>query len=355
MEKGELIIVIPAYEPNELLVDLVLKLNQYFDNEKIIVVDDGSKNKETFAKIKEFENVILLNHPENRGKGAALKTAYQYILQLKDQAHIIVTADADGQHRPEDIFKVANYYDEIKEGIVLGSRLFEKKVPLRSRFGNSVTRFLFRLGNSQSLQDNQTGLRAFGDELLPFMMEISGNRYEYEMNVLMECSRKNISIHEVKIDTVYINNNASSHFHPIKDFFKICHNMIKYALPYIISILCDIALFLLLFYSLKSLKIENKWIVLISCFISCVLSAIVNLLIHHLKIFYGNQWLLKLPKKRVKYLFIILASIFTNSFMVFGLYELIDNVIHAKVVGELNLLVGILIFNYILVPKPKLR
>ena len=228
MDNGELVIVIPAYEPNQLMLDLLEKLNQYFESCKIVIVNDGSKTAdETFKKAAMYENVTILNHLVNKGKGAALKTAFKYISSMDDKNHIIVTADADGQHRPEDIFKVASYYQEIQDGVVLGSRQFDGKVPLRSRFGNDATKFLYRLFNNKKLHDNQTGLRAFGSDLIPFMVNVQGDRYEYEMNMLMECAVQSINISEVGIQTVYINNNESSHFNPVRDFLKCVYISLK--------------------------------------------------------------------------------------------------------------------------------
>ena len=202
---SELVIVIPAYEPNKLMLDLIEKLNQYFDDCQIVIVNDGSKKADDiFLSASKVNNVNIINHLENKGKGAALKTAYKYIKDMDNSNHIIVTADADGQHKPEDIYKVANKYKQLQNGVVLGCRQFENEVPFRSRFGNDVTRILYRLFNNKVISDNQTGLRAFGSDLLQFMIDISGDRYEYEMNVLVECSRQDITISEVKIATVYI-------------------------------------------------------------------------------------------------------------------------------------------------------
>ena len=158
MESKKLVIVIPAYEPNQLMLDLLVKLNDFFNDFKIVIVNDGSKTAdETFKVAMNYPNVMILNHLVNKGKGAALKTAFKYIASLEKKDRVIVTADADGQHKPEDIFKVTKYYEEINEGIVLGSRKFDGKVPFRSRFGNDATKFLYRLCNNKKLYDNQTG------------------------------------------------------------------------------------------------------------------------------------------------------------------------------------------------------
>ena len=356
MSLNELIVVIPAYEPNKLMLDLIEKLNQYFEECKILIVNDGSQNADhIFAKAKEVSNVIVVNHDVNKGKGAALKTAYQYIENMDDNHHIIVTADADGQHRPEDIFKVASYYDEIKDGVVLGSRQFENEVPFRSRFGNDTTRFLYRLFNNRIITDNQTGLRAFGSELLPFMTSIKCNRYEYEMNVLSECARQNVSISEVKIATVYINNNESSHFRPFKDFNRICRNMFKYILPTIITFILNIAIFVGMIYMLKNTSIETKYSVLISAITSCCVSGMFNMIMHYFGLFYGNKYLLKLKAKRRKYLTLGLLSIVASSLTVFGLFFLVDNAFGAKGISEGALIIITMLANYFLVPKAKLK
>ena len=354
---SELVVVIPAYEPNKLMLDLIDDLNQYFDDCSIVIVNDGSKKAdETFLKASQVNNVTIVNHEVNKGKGAALKTAYNFISNYDNEKHIIVTADADGQHRPEDIYKVTKRYKELNKGVVLGSRQFENEVPLRSRFGNDVTRFLYRLFNNKIITDNQTGLRAFGSDLLPFMMSISGDRYEYEMNVLVECSRQDVEINEVKIATVYINNNESSHFRPVRDFLKICKNMVKYVLPYVITFIINIGLFIGLYHIFKNntdLSVSNN--VLFSGLISCSVGALFNMLMNFFGVFYGNKYLLKIQSKRRKYLLLGTASIAVNAFTVFGLYHLADTVFGAKGITEAGLLIITLLANYFLVPKAKIK
>lgn len=359
METNELVVVIPAYEPNNLLVELVEKLNQYFNYCKIVVVNDGSVKdpaKEAFAKISEFSNVILINHEVNKGKGAALKTAYKYIAEMDNEHHIIVSCDSDGQHKPEDIYKVAQYYDSIRDGLVLGSRQFEGKVPLRSRFGNDATRFLYRLQNSKSLSDNQTGLRAFGSELLPFMMSIKGNRYEYEMNVLMECQRSAIMVSEVKIETVYINSNAESHFRPVRDFLKICKHMLKYAIPAFIALLTDIGSFIGFSFLYKNLAERNIYLgVLATTASSCCVALIINLLIHKLGILYGNKNIFKIKALKKRYALLTSMNIILTTSLVFAMYVLIHDFALGKTFGEIDIIAIGLVLNYALAPKAKVQ
>ena len=173
----------------------------------------------------------------NQGKGQALKTAFQFIKEQNSYG-TVVTADADGQHKIWDIFRTANKASENPNKLILGVRAFTGKVPLRSRFGNSLTKALFKLQTGVGVTDTQTGLRAFTTNLIPFMLKIEGQRYEYEMNMLLEAS-KEYEILEVPIETVYINDNEGSHFRPIRDGLMIYKNIFKFALSSFSSFLVD--------------------------------------------------------------------------------------------------------------------
>ena len=136
----KLVIVIPSYEPNHQLVDLIHKLNNFFNDFNIIVVNDGSTNHDDiFNEVKSLDNVILLNHEINKGKGEALKTAFRFIKEKKLKS-IIVTADSDGQHTPEDIKRVYDFYLNHEKSLVLGSRKFENNVHKKGLFETNSNR-----------------------------------------------------------------------------------------------------------------------------------------------------------------------------------------------------------------------
>ena len=113
---------------------------------------------------------------------------------------------------------------------MIGSRAFVGEVPLRSRFGNTVTRGVYHLVSGVKVQDTQTGLRGFDRSLLEWLLSIPGERYEYEMNVLMSAARDKIQIGEVPIETVYEGKNESSHFRPIHDSVKIYKEIFRFAI-----------------------------------------------------------------------------------------------------------------------------
>ena len=199
------IALILAYEPQENLIGLIsdLKKNDF----NVIIVNDGSeKNIDIFNKLP--SNIILLTHQKNQGKGAAIKTGLKYIKEHFNSPYFIVTMDCDGQHTVEDAIKLCDEVANNPKELVIGKRLIKSKTPIKSKIGNLLTRFIYKLITRVNVYDTQTGLRAFSDELIDIFDNIKGNRYEYEINVLLKCASHNINIKEVEISTIYFNNNS---------------------------------------------------------------------------------------------------------------------------------------------------
>ncbi len=235
-------VVIPAYQPDEKLIQLLEVMKNRL-NCQIIVVDDGStgESRNIIEIAKSY--AIVLHHDVNKGKGQALRTAFSFIQDLRKPG-VIVTADADGQHAVNDIDRVARASMNLPSRLILGVRQFTKDIPLRSRFGNKLTRALFRLQTGVNVSDTQTGLRGFHTDMIPFMLNIEGDRYEYEMNMLTQASQS-YKITEVPIQTIYIDDNASSHFRPIKDGLLIYKNLFKFALASFGGFLVDYGIYAL--------------------------------------------------------------------------------------------------------------
>ncbi len=238
------IVLIPAYCPDKKLITLASAL--YEMDFTIIVVNDGSKKEHhsIFHTVSECATVLV--HEKNKGKGAALKTGLEYIKNTFTVPYVVVTADADGQHLPEDILLVCEKAQEKTGCLVLGSRTIGRDAPLRSRIGNGITRLIFRLSTGTEIYDTQTGLRAFSNGLTDYMLSVDGERYEYEMNVLLHLGQQNISAEEVPIKTVYLNNNSSSHFNPVKDSFKIYREILRFSASSLLSFVIDYCLFCIL-------------------------------------------------------------------------------------------------------------
>lgn len=233
--------VIPAYKPDKKLYNVIEGLvDAGFD---FVVVDDGSGEefRPLFDSIEEdFGPVVtILRHDVNRGKGRAMKTAFEYIASVADENEGLVTVDADGQHLPADVKKVAAAWRETPDSLVLGSRHFTGKVPFKSKWGNGFTRIVFAVTTGVRVFDTQTGLRAFSVSRIPEMLAIKGERYDYEMAQLLDATKEHIDIREVTIDTVYIEGNKSSHFRVLKDSFLINKMIFKFMLMSFVSFLLD--------------------------------------------------------------------------------------------------------------------
>lgn len=223
-----MIILIPAYQPGKALVDLVDALagSDGIDAD-VLVVDDGSgpAYDSVFAMVR-ARGVIVLSHLVNRGKGAALKTGFAYAAR-HHPGETVVCADSDGQHRPADIAAVAAEVERGSASIVLGARGFTGEVPLRSRFGNDITRTLFGMITGRRLRDTQTGLRAYPPKMLDWLGRVPGERFEYEQQVLLRAVEDRLPIAEVEIETVYLQANASSHFRPVRDSWAIYRPLLR--------------------------------------------------------------------------------------------------------------------------------
>lgn len=209
------IALIPAYMPESSLLQLVRRL--YSAGFSVVLVDDGSGEAchPVFKSCEKYAEVLC--HKKNAGKGTALKTGLSQIQKQYGEDSIVVTLDADGQHRVEDAVAVCRSAEKNPGCLILGSRRLEKNVPPRSQFGNAVTRVLYRISTGRKIYDTQTGLRAFDCSLLPVLLAIPGERYEYEMNVLLFCAREGIQTIEQEIATIYMNGNAASHFDTLRD------------------------------------------------------------------------------------------------------------------------------------------
>ena len=240
-----LTVMIPAYQPDEALVDLTDELWSY--GCRMIVVDDGSgaSYEPVFRQIKDI--CTVLTHPENKGKGAAIKTALTYIQQELPEEDLIGVMDADGQHLPEDMMRLFAYAGAHRKTMVLGVRQVGKDMPLRSRLGNQITRTVFQLVSGVKVSDTQTGLRAFDSELIPQLLAIDGVRYEYEMNVLIALAKGGFPIEEVPIHTIYRDQeNSTSHFRAVRDSLRIYRDIFKFTLSSLSSFLLEYLLFSLL-------------------------------------------------------------------------------------------------------------
>ena len=329
------IALIPAYEPELFLLTFLPQVREA--GFEIILIDDGSgaEYAPLFEKARTYATV--LTHEINRGKGAALKTGLSYIFMRHTDNCVVVTIDADGQHRIEDALAVCELASKNPDSLVLGSREFTGEIPLRSRFGNSLTRFIFRMSTGISVRDTQTGLRAFSYSQLPLLMSIDGDRYEYEMNMLLEYARKKTPILEHTIETIYLNNNESSHFNPLKDSLRIYKEIFKFSASSFIGFLVDYCMYTILLFLLTLwgpfLGINYLEGIRFSNIGARIVSACVNFTLNCKFVFQSNE---KLLLSAFKYFLLAVIILVGNTFVLeFLVTTLLIPSMIAKIITEL--------------------
>ena len=253
-------VVLPSLDPDEKLHAVIEGLLKYGFTD-IILVNDGSKTENLHYFEEEAAAhpgiIHLLHHEVNKGKGAALKNAFRYFLANRPDGAGVVTVDGDNQHHPEDTLRCCEKMLETGN-MVLGCRDFTlEHVPARSRFGNRTTSAIFKLFVGMTLSDTQTGLRAIPRDDLALLATVKGDRFEYETNMLLAMKSHGIPFHEVKIRTVYIEENKSSHFHPIRDSWRIYKlilaHFFRYTLSSLTSAAVDTGVYTLLGWMLRGL------------------------------------------------------------------------------------------------------
>lgn len=338
------IALIPSYEPDDALLGVVNDcLNNGFN---VVVVNDGSNPSfdEVFSKLP--EDVHYLSYETNQGKGHALKYGFSYIKDNFNENSIVVTLDSDGQHRVNDAMKICDVCEE-NGGIVLGSRYFGKGTPRKSRFGNFMARMSFLISTRHKIYDTQTGLRAFDYSLLDRLIGIQGERYEYEMNVLLDAVRHNIPLKEETIETIYINNNAGTHYNSFKDTFRIFKEVIKFSLSSLIGFLVDYAAFSLLTLIPCS---WDHWTLACNV-IARVISASVNFTINYKLVFKSkdNLW-----KAILKYTLLAIFILACNTALLWLLVEKAGmNKYLAKVIVEITMFITSWLVQRLFVFKKK--
>ncbi|WP_379160637.1 GtrA family protein [Paenibacillus sp. sgz5001063] len=322
-------ILIPAYEPDERLLHLIEQLRNY-QLEPIILVDDGSgPDYRGIFNIAEALGCTVLTHPINFGKGLALKTGFRYIQEAGLPGYV-VCADSDGQHLPHDIKRIGEVLqNQTTPGIVLGSRRFSGTIPLRSRFGNSVTRGIFSLTTGTKIFDTQTGLRGFSPQMLDWLCRIPGERFEYEMNMLLTAHKEVYTITEEFIETVYLDDNKSSHFRPLVDSFRIYLPILLFSTSSLVSALIDFTL-LFLFQSFS-----NNLFLSVAAARLC--SSIFNYSMNRKYVFSSGRTS-KLQKSLPKYFaLVILVLLFNYGLLYIYNEKLIIPLVAAKVLTEVSI------------------
>ena len=291
-------ILVPSYEPDELLINTVKGLKEEGFN--VLIVNDGSSKEfdPIFDKAKEYAN--YLSYEKNHGKGYALKYGYKNVLKEFPNTKYVITCDGDGQHALKDIKRVNELLNE-KDELVLGVRIFDKDVPFRSKVGNIWSKITRGLATKQYVEDDQCGLRGFPVRYLDELVKIRGNRYEYEMNQLTSFQLKQYTIHRVPIDVIYLDNNSRSHFSQFWDTMRIQWKIFIQGIWSLLTLCLLIGGLITLYhfgYSYYHLTILGGYIA------ATTLYLLVSMIIHpsrNLKVRIGKEYLYTLIKMSVVY------------------------------------------------------
>lgn len=334
-------VIIPSLNPDEKLKKTVCGMLET-GFERIIIVNDGSDKEHIDNFPHSNENITVIHRRQNHGKGAALKVAFRHILRNCPDAAGVVTVDGDGQHSPSDAAACAEALAGIGKGAVLGCRDFSgEDVPKRSRMGNHMTSWVFKVLCGMKISDTQTGLRAFPVSLLPMLLSVKGDRFEYETNMLLKFRQCGIEIKEVPIETVYIEENATSHFRPIQDSLRIYRFILVYILSSAVSFIADLSVFYLVLKLLGG--VLGKWAELGATAVARAISSIINYNINRTKVFNADS---KSRGKLLRYYALAIPQMFVSA----GLVTLISHSLKAApfLATVIKLIVDTVIFfvNY---------
>lgn len=281
-------VVLPSLNPDEKL-NLVVNglLAEGFDD--IVIVNDGSDaaHMAPFEEAAKHPEVTVLVHEVNKGKGRALKTAFAYVREHRPEGLGVVTVDGDNQHLPKDIKACAGKMTETGD-VIFGCRDFGlPNVPWKSRFGNRCTSLVLRLFCGIRLSDTQTGLRAIPAKYLEMMCRVRGERFEYETEMILALKQAKIGFREVVIETVYIEDNKSTHFHPIKDSLKIYRIIFAFVFSSAASCVIDYLIFSVLVFLLDPFM--TRWIKLLAAFLPArLVSSLFNYTMNRKAVFHSE-------------------------------------------------------------------
>ncbi len=318
------LVLIPTLNPNADLIEYVDELiNARFTS--ILIIDDGSslEYQHIFTELDKRKETIIHRHIINLGKGRALKNGFNFFLNMPNLTEFsgIITVDSDGQHSVADVINIRDLLNTKKSTLILGSRNFNKSdVPFKSAFGNKLTSKVFQLFYGEKLSDTQTGLRALSTDIVVNFIALNGERFEYETNMLIEATYKDVAITELEIETIYIDDNSETHFRPVIDSLAIYgvlfRTFFKYMGSSIISFLLDIVLFQIL---IMALAMGGNEKIIFATIGARIVSSLVNYLSNKNIVFQNSS---SHSKTLIKYFGLVVVQMICSALLVTGLYSM---------------------------------
>lgn len=315
----KVLIAIPALNPSTLLIEYIDRLiENNFDS--ILVVDDGSRSEfnHIFQEIATRKECSIFRHALNLGKGRGMKNSINHFLNMENSMEYagVIFVDSDGQHEIDDVMKVRDAMVANPDKLYFGSRDFnESHVPPKSRFGNKTTTILFWLFYGKKIRDTQTGLRGIPSAIAPLFIDLKGERFEYEMNMLISAVMNDVAVEEVGINTVYFDNNSETHFRPVQDSLRIMSllfaNFLKYILSSLSSFFIDILLFQLFILLWSDFEVASK--IMLATLAARVGSSVVNYWLNKNFVFQNEE---KDPRLFIGYFSLVAVQLLASGFLV---------------------------------------
>lgn len=277
-------IIITLYRENRKTISLCTKLFE-LGAENIVIVNDGCKHSGSFMNELISLGCHIVTLKSNYGKGASLKAGFKYAFERLYNITGFVTADADGQHRAQDIMKISRALELRPNEIILGRRnLKAAKAPLINRFGNKISSLYFRIITGVKCKDTQTGLRGIPARLYKLAINTKGSRFDYEMNFLTKCADRKIPFYFVNINADY-SNLEKSNYRIIKDTYLIYRTPLRFATASVGCTVVDLTLFTIFTCVLPSSLV---WNVALATILARIVSGGINFFINRKMIFKNN-------------------------------------------------------------------
>jgi len=317
--KTKIGIIIPSLSPDERLVTLVDELKKEGFSHILVVNDGSSEEYDSYFEKTVQLGAEVVRHVVNQGKGRALKTAFHYVLQNWTDCIGVATIDSDGQHAVKDIIRCAERLVQKPDSLIMGCRNFKQDdVPLKSSFGNILTSKVMHLLVGIKVSDTQTGLRVLSMETARKFLSVSGERFEYETNMLLACKDHDIAIEEVSIETIYYEGNKSTHFRPLQDSLLIYGMFLKFIAASLSSAAIDLGLFALFTFWLRNSV--PAYYILISTVLARVISSLYNFFVNRQGVFKSEAGL---ANTMIKYYLLAVCQMALSAFGVSWLFGLL--------------------------------
>ena len=191
------IVCIPAYNEENTIADIVKRSLEFAD--KVIVCDDGSSD--STSEEAENSGAVVIKHEKNSGKGAALKSLFDYVKKL--DFDVVVTIDGDGQFLPEEIEKLSRPILKKEFDIVVGNRFSNsEQMPKYRKTGNKILDKITKLASDLPIEDTQSGFRAYSSKTIK-TISIYSSGFGIDSEILIDAVKKNLKITEVPVTVLY--------------------------------------------------------------------------------------------------------------------------------------------------------